>query len=149
MAEIRRDGEQAVFEIDQRERQALIDIVERIEPMISRSRWVNHPAYDDGEKEAEFQRLVGQDLEEARRGDLEAMRRDLSGELPVRLGRDQAWSWLRALNFLRLALADQLGIEADGWEDRYSTRQHRRPPLATLHLLSWLQEEMVDVLGEP
>lgn len=149
MAEIRRDGEQAVFEIDGRERQALIDIVERIEPMISRSRWVNHPAYENGPDEQEFQRLVGRDLEESRRGDLEAMRRDLSGELPVRLDRDRAWSWLRALNFLRLALADQLGIEADGWEDGYSARQHRRPPLATLHLLSWLQEEMVDVLGEP
>ena len=146
MAEIRREGDLTVFHLDARERQVLLEIVDRIEPMLGISRWVSPRAYGDEELEREFRRLAGEDLERSRQADLATLRDGLSGPLPVRLGSEQAWGWVRALNLLRLALAEQLGITDDGWEEGYSARQHRRPPLATLHLLSWLQEELVESL---
>ena len=130
-----------------RERQALVKILERLEPMLEDSRWANSRAYEDDAQDEEFQRLVGSDLEAARAADLASVRAALGADLPIRLDPEQTWSWLRALNFLRLALAERLGIEADGWEEQYSPREHRRPPLATLHLLSWVQEELVEALG--
>lgn len=147
MAEIRREGDQTVFRIDPKERQALLDIVERIEPMLQLSALAAPRAYQDQGLDEEYRRLNGEDLQRARRADLETLREGLAGELPVRLGVPETWGWVRALNFLRLALAEQLGITEDGWEDRYSPRQHRRPPLATLHLLSWVQEELLEALA--
>ncbi len=147
MAEIRREGDLTVFQLEPKERQVLLEIVDRIEPMLGSSHWVAPRAYREEELEREFRRLAGEDLERARQADLATLREGLSGPLPVRLGDPEVWGWVRALNFLRLALAEQLGIAEDGWEEGYSPRQHRRPPLATLHLLSWLQEELIDSLA--
>ncbi len=132
-----------------RERQALVKILERLEPMLEDSRWAHARAYDDEVLEDEFQRLGGSDLEDARAADLALVRAALGGDVPIRLDPEQTWSWLRALNVLRLALAERLGIEEDGWEEQYSAREHQRPPLATLHLLSWVQEELIEALGTP
>jgi hypothetical protein len=147
LAEIRREGDQTLFQLEPKERQVLLEIVDRIEPMLGSSRWVSPRAYGDEGLEREFRRLAGDDLERSRDADLATLREGLAGPLPVRLGDSDVWGWVRALNFLRLALAEQLGISEDGWEERYSPRQHRRPPLATLHLLSWLQEELIDSLA--
>ncbi|MGA9774776.1 MAG: hypothetical protein WBU92_02530, partial [Candidatus Dormiibacterota bacterium] len=88
MAEIRREGDHTVFRIDAKERQALLDIVERIEPMIQISSWVSPRAYQEDDLEEEFRRLAGEDLMRARQADLATLREDLSGALPVRLGPD-------------------------------------------------------------
>ena len=149
MAQISRCGELIEVLVDRREREALTKILERLEPMVADSRWASPRAYQDDTLEEEFRRLVGSDLELSRSADLEAVKSTLSGDVPVLLDSELTWSWLRALNVLRLALAERLGIEEDGWEDRYTTKEHRRPPLATLHLLSWLQEELVDALDDP
>ncbi|HUY55210.1 MAG TPA: DUF2017 family protein [Candidatus Nanopelagicaceae bacterium] len=147
MAEIRRSGELIEVRVGRRERQALAKILERLEPMLEESRWTNSRAYEDDAEEEEFQRLVGSDLEQARADDLAVVRSALEADVPIRLDVEQTWRWLRSLNFLRLALAERLGIEEDGWEEKYSPREHRRPPLATLHLLSWVQEELVEALA--
>jgi len=147
LAEIGRSGELIEVRVGRRERQALAQILERLEPMLEDSRWTKSRAYEDDAEEEEFQRLVGSDLEQARAGDMAAVRSALDADRPIRLDVEETWRWLRALNFLRLALAERLGIEEDGWEDRYSPREHRRPPLATLHLLSWVQEELVEALA--
>jgi hypothetical protein len=149
LAQIRRSGELIEVRVDRREREALTKILERLEPMVAESRWASPRAYDDDGLEEEFRRLVGEDLEQARSADLAAVRSTLAGDVPVLLDLEQTWSWLRALNVLRLALAERLGIEQDGWEEGYTTKEHRRPPLATLHLLSWLQEELVEALEVP
>jgi hypothetical protein len=149
LAQIRRSGELIEVRVDRREREALTKILERLEPMVADSRWAIPRAYDDDGLEEEFRRLVGADLVQSRSADLAAVRSTLAGDVPVLLDPEQTWSWLRALNVLRLALAERLGIEQDGWEEGYTTKEHRRPPLATLHLLSWLQEELVEALEVP
>lgn len=135
--------------MDRRERAALLQILERLEPMLDESTWAKPRAYEEEELEQEFRRLVGSDLDDSRSSDVTRMRSSLESDGPILLSSDETWGWLRALNVLRLALAERLGLDEDGWEDRFSQRQHRRPPLATLHLLSWVQEELVEALAVP
>ncbi len=132
--------------MDSRERRALLQIVDRVRPMVEQSNWAFPRAYEDDELEQEFQRLAGADLAVSRQADLDTLRSCLDQDSPIELTEEQTWSWLRALNVLRLALAERLGLDEDGWEEHFSPRQHRRPPLATLHLLSWVQEELVAAL---
>lgn len=148
MAEIRARGSVIEVKVDRREREALLQIVDRVLPMVDDSALATPRAYVDDVLEAEFRRLSGPDLDDTRAVDLEVLRSTLRTQGPIELSEDQAWSWLRMLNVLRLALAERLGLAEDGWEDRFSQRQHRRPPLATLHLLSWIQEELVESLPE-
>lgn len=125
------------------ERRTLVQIVDRLEPLVGECHWARPHAYEDAEAEAEYQRLVGAELEGGRAADLAQVRGLLASDEPIVLDSEDAVAWLRALNLLRLALAERLGIERDGWEDQYTAQQHRRSPLATLHLLSWVQEELV------
>ncbi len=128
------------------ERRALLQILGRLEPLVEHSRWARPRAYQEEEEEEEFQRLVGTDLADSRAADLAKVREALESEQRILLSADGAIAWLRALNLLRLALAERLGITADGWEEQYTLQEHRRPPLATLHLLSWVQEGLVEAL---
>ncbi len=148
MAEIRGHGGLVEVLVDQRERRALLEIVDRVRPMLAESNWAFPRAYEQEDLEREFQRLAGADLVKSREADLDTLRCCLDSRASIELTEEQTWSWLRALNVLRLALAERLGLDKDGWEDRFSPRQHRRPPLATLHLLSWLQEELVEALPQ-
>jgi hypothetical protein len=148
LAEIRGHGKLVEVLVDQRERQALLQIVDRVRPMVEESNWAFPRAYEQEDLEQEFQRLTGADLLKSRESDLDTLRGSLDSAEPIVLSSEQTWGWLRALNVLRLALAERLGLDEDGWEERFSPRQHRRPPLATLHLLSWLQEELVEALAQ-
>lgn len=112
------------------------------------SQWARPRAYQNSEDEKEFQRLVGIDLADSRAADLAQVREILESDQRILLTSDSAMAWLRALNLLRLALAERLGITADGWEDGFSLQDHRRPPLATLHLLSWVQEGLIEALDD-
>jgi hypothetical protein len=86
-------------------------------------------------------------LAESRAADLAQVREALESDQRILLSSDSAMAWLRALNLVRLALAERIGISADGWEEQYTMQEHRRPPLATLHLLSWVQEGLVEALS--
>lgn len=129
------------------ERRALVQILERLEPLVDHSHWAHPRAYQEEEDEVEFQRLVGTDLADSRAADLAQVREALASDERILLTADGAIAWLRALNLLRLALAERLEITADGWEENYTLQEHRRPPLATLHLLSWVQEGLVEALS--
>lgn len=147
MAQINRQGDLVYVRVSRGERKALMQIVERLEPLIDDSQWARPRAYQDEPDEQEFQRLVGTDLAEARAADLAQVRDALQSDDRILLSADSAMAWLRALNLLRLALAERVGISADGWEEQYTMQEHRRPPLATLHLLSWVQEGLVEALS--
>ncbi len=129
------------------ERRALVQILQRLEPLVEHSQWAQPRAYEEERDEQEFQRLAGTDLADSRAADLAQVREALGSDQRILLSEDGAVAWMRALNLLRLALGERLGITADGWEDGYSLQEHRRPPLATLHLLSWLQEGLVEALS--
>ncbi len=147
MAQINRQGEQVYVRVSRAERKALLQILERLEPLIDDSQWARPRAYQEEEEEREFQRLVGTDLAESRAADLAQVREALESDQRILLSSDSAMAWLRALNLVRLALAERIGISADGWEEQFTMQEHRRPPLATLHLLSWVQEGLVEALS--
>jgi hypothetical protein len=147
LAQINRQGEQVYVRVSRGERKALLQILERLEPLIDDSQWARPRAYQEEEEEREFQRLVGTDLAESRAADLAQVREALNSDQRILLTSDSAMAWLRALNLVRLALAERIGITADGWEEQYTVQEHRRPPLATLHLLSWVQEGLVEALS--
>jgi hypothetical protein len=147
LAQINRQGEQVYVRVSRAERKALLQILERLEPLIDDSQWARPRAYQEEEEEREFQRLVGTDLAESRAADLAQVREALESDQRILLSSDSAMAWLRALNLVRLALAERIGISADGWEEQYTMQEHRRPPLATLHLLSWVQEGLVEALS--
>lgn len=147
LAEIIRQGELVHLKVSRGERRALLQILIRLEPLVEHSQWASPRAYQDPEYEREFQRLVGTDLADSRSADLGQVRVLLESDQRILLSADQAMAWLRALNLLRLALAERLGITTDGWEEQFTAQEHRRPPLATLHLLSWVQEELVEALS--
>ncbi|MFZ0994771.1 MAG: DUF2017 family protein [Candidatus Dormiibacterota bacterium] len=148
MAHITRQAELVHLRVSRGERRALLQIVERLEPLVDDSHWARPRAYQSQEDEKEFQRLVGTDLADSRAADLAQVRETLESDQRILLTAENAMAWLRALNLLRLALAERLGIIADGWEDGFSLQEHRRPPLATLHLLSWVQEGLIEALDD-
>ncbi|MGH7640084.1 MAG: DUF2017 family protein [Candidatus Dormibacteria bacterium] len=149
MAQISREGDQVCVRVGRGERRALLQILERLERMVPECKWANPRAYQEEEAEAEFRRLVGSELTENRNQDLAQVHRGLEADQRILLSVEEAVAWMRALNVLRLALGERLGIVADGWEDHYTLQQHRQPPLATLHLLSWVQEGLVEALNSP
>lgn len=147
MAQINRQGELVHLRVGRSERRALLQILDRLEPLVEHSNWAKPRAYHDQEQEQEFQRLVGIDLAQSRAADLALVRQALESHERILLTSEGAMAWMRALNLLRLALAERLGISADGWEEKFTLQEHRRPPLATLHLLSWVQEGLVEALS--
>jgi len=147
VAQINRQGELVYLRVSRGERRALLQILERLEPLVEHCHWAKPRAYQAEEDEREYQRLVGTDLADARAADLAQVRVALESDERILLSSDGAMAWMRALNLLRLALAERLGIAADGWEEKYTLQEHRKPPLATLHLLSWVQEGLVEALS--
>ncbi|HVA22564.1 MAG TPA: DUF2017 family protein [Candidatus Micrarchaeia archaeon] len=150
MAVIRARGdghEGAELELGPSEREALANLVDQLEPLAASSPRVSPAAYPDAEQlEAEYRRLTGPDLEAARSAALATVRRALQETGPVScLGRSEVEAWLRACNALRVALAGEIGIHDDGWEDRLVPSDHARPPYAALHALGWIQQELLAV----
>jgi hypothetical protein len=104
---------------------------------------------DDPEAAGEFRRYTEQDL---RSGKVAAARTVLA-TLPgdggrVRLGRENAEVWLRALNDVRLALGVRLGITED-YEQELTQDSGTDPRSAYLQVYDWLsflQESLVRAL---
>lgn len=96
------------------------------------------PVYlDDQEANQEWWRLMGEDLESARRSDRTTFQRAIGSEEPVTLSSEEADAMLRVLNEARLALGARFGIdvESDHEELPEDSRQ-------VLDYLGWIQEEL-------
>jgi len=103
------------------------------------------PAYlDDPERDAEYQRLMREDLL-ARHAD--ALGRLEATADATRLAEDELLAWMRALNSLRLVLGTRLDVS----EDLHTLPDDdpRAPTFAVYSYLGWLEEQVVDALGEP
>jgi hypothetical protein len=133
--------------LDERERAALLDILERLETHISRALATTPRAYDDETMQAEFDRWVRPDIEIGYAADLDVVRESLSaGEGLLVLTEAQVFAWLRGFNQLRLAAGSLLGISEDGWESAATEELRGRPEFGMLMALGWLQEELVAAL---
>jgi Domain of unknown function (DUF2017) len=100
------------------ERELLRDLPRQLKDLLAQSdepalRRLFPPAYiDDPKKEAEYRRLVGDDLLEGRRAALDTMAATVDATV---LDEQQITAWLSSLNDIRLVLGTQLDI---GEEDQ-------------------------------
>jgi Domain of unknown function (DUF2017) len=133
--------------LDERERDALLDIIARLQTHISRALATTPRAYDDETKQAEFDRWVRPEIERGYEADLDVLRDSLgAGEDLLVLTEAQVYAWLRGFNQLRLAAASLLGITEDGWESDASDELRARPEFGMLMALGLLQEDLLAAL---
>ncbi|HSJ43054.1 MAG TPA: DUF2017 family protein [Euzebyales bacterium] len=107
-------------------------------------------AYIEPEREAEFRRLVGDDLVDQRRAALDDVVTTLDAGRArgrtwlVNLDEDQVQSWLAVLHDLRLVLAQVVGIRTES--DWNIDRETAEPAEIVLWHVGALQEELLDLL---
>lgn len=96
------------------------------------------PVYlDDTEANGEWWRLMGDELDAARRADRSVFRRVMESDEPVTLDDGDANAFLRVLNEARLALGARLGLEVE--EDHDNLPEDGRQ---ALDYLGWILEEL-------
>lgn len=99
---------------------------------------LNVPVYlDDPEANEEWWRLMGEELNAARRVDREVFGKVVDAEGPVTLSEADADAFLRVVNEARLALGARLGIEVE--EDHDVVSEEGRQ---VLDYLGWILEEL-------
>jgi Domain of unknown function (DUF2017) len=102
------------------------------------------PAYDDAEDEAEYRRLMGDELLEGRQRALRVVEETLDQD---RLTKEQAEGWLTALNDLRLVLGTRLDVTEEMFLERLRPDDPDAFEISLYAYLSWLQEQLVDALA--
>jgi hypothetical protein len=103
------------------------------------------PAYaDDPEADAEYRRLMHEDLVEGRLSSLDVLEATLSAE---RVTEDQLAAWLGALNDLRLVLGTRLDVTEDLNERPMSADDPRASAFGLYLYLGWLEEQVVEALA--
>lgn len=146
MAGVRRIGGRVQLRLNESERAALLDIVDRLSEGV-RATPVGGAVYEDAELEGDYRRFVLPDLIQGRDGDIEVVRQSLrAGEDTCALTEAHAYAWLRALNHLRLAAAATLGIDGDGWQEDADAATRERLEYRALMALAYIQEELVAAL---
>lgn len=96
------------------------------------------PAYaDDPERDAEYQRLMREDLLDRHRAALETMAHTIDADS---LDAEQLTAWLGTLNDFRLVLGTQLDVS----EDDIGADT---PEYVVYHYLSYLEEAVVEALA--
>ena len=112
------------------------------------------PAYldvADVEHDAEYHRLVHDDLVKEKLANLDLVTASLARGSPsvrrwtVELTDEEATAWLGVLNDLRLALGVRLDITED-FDGVVDDTDPRAPALRLLSWLGWLEEQLLDAL---
>jgi uncharacterized protein DUF2017 len=103
------------------------------------------PAHADRESEEQYRSLVRDQLVAGRSSALAVVRDTLGRET---LSLEEADAWLRVLNDLRLVLGTHLDVTEDIDFEDLDPREPRGRDRAVYGYLSWLQEQLVEALGE-
>jgi hypothetical protein len=113
----------------------LRDLLEKDDPSLRR---LFPPAYaTDPEREAEYRRLMREDLVERRRATLDTMSRTLDAP---DLSEEELADWLGALNDFRLILGTQLDVSED--DPLIDTPEH-----ALYYYLTYLEDSIVTAMA--
>jgi hypothetical protein len=113
----------------------LRDLLEKDDPSLRR---LFPPAYAaDPEREAEYRRLMREDLVERRRAALDTMSRTVDAS---DLSEEELAEWLGALNDFRLVLGTQLDVTED--DPLIDTPEH-----ALYYYLTYLEDSIVTALA--
>lgn len=102
------------------------------------------PAYDDAELESEYRELTRGQLTSEREQALELLEATVDN---TDLSPEEADSWLRALNDVRLVLGTELDVTEDLDWDALDPDDARLPGLSLYAYVSWIQEQLVEALG--
>jgi Domain of unknown function (DUF2017) len=102
------------------------------------------PAYDDAELESEYRELTRGQLTSGREQALELLEATVDN---TGLSQEEADSWLRALNDVRLVLGTELDVTEDLDWDALGPDDQRLPGLSLYAYVSWIQEQLVEALG--
>jgi hypothetical protein len=113
------------------------------------------PAYldpEDAERDAEYRRLMQDELVRAKLANLEVVTGTLARGAPTRrrwtvdLTEEEATAWLGVLNDLRLTLGVRLDITED-FDGQVDEADPRAPALHLLSYLGWLEEHLLEALS--
>jgi Domain of unknown function (DUF2017) len=113
------------------------------------------PAYlepDDAERDAEYRRLMHDELVQGKLANLDVVTDTLARgatsarRWTVELSEEEAAAWLGALNDLRLALGVRLEITED-FDGRVDDADPRAPAMHLLSYLGWLEEHLLEALA--
>jgi len=102
------------------------------------------PAYDDDDDERAYRDLMGGELLDGRRAALELITDTVDRD---RLTAEEADTWLRALNDLRLVLGTRLDVQEDTFATEPDLSDPRGHALAVYAYLSWIQEQLISALS--
>lgn len=96
------------------------------------------PVYlDDPDSNEEWWRLMGSDLDAARRSDRAVFHKTVMSEEPLTIDEEEANAVLRVLNEARLALGARLGIDVESDHDQLPEESRQ-----VMDYLGWIQEEL-------
>ena len=105
---------------------------------------------DDPDASGEFRRYTEQSLRSAKQEVAQTVLDTLPADGgPVKLSREQAQSWLRALNDVRITLGVRLGVTEE-FEDEWRTLDPLDPRATAFEVYAWLgdvQESLVQALS--
>lgn len=106
-------------------------------------------AHEDDSEEAAYRDLVGGDLQQAKREAIKDVEQALGPEGPMdaTLTVEEAGTWLRLLNDLRLAIGTRLEVDETKMERTYDPNDPEGPALSVLHWLGWLQGSILEELS--
>jgi hypothetical protein len=107
-------------------------------------RRLSPPAYEEADDERAYRELMGSELLDGRRAALDLVAETVDQK---RLSPEQAETWLRALNDLRLVLGTRLDVREDMFAQEPDLSDPRGHALAVYAYLSWIQEQLVEALS--
>ena len=111
------------------------------------------PAYAHPEREAEYRRLLGDDLIRRKLECIDAFEKTLSSwktglfTVTVTIPPEEFELWLGFVNDMRLVLGIELDIRDESWETSFDPAHPQARDLALLHWLSWLEDELLRAHG--
>jgi hypothetical protein len=146
----RGDGGAVELRLSRDERSLLAGLVEELGALLDGApgdpslRRLFPPAYDEEDDERAYRDLMGGELLDGRRAALQLVAETVDHD---RLSAEEAETWLRALNDLRLVLGTRLDVQEDTFAEELDQNDPRAPALAVYGYLSWLQEQLVAALS--
>jgi hypothetical protein len=146
---IRRTRRGFQLRLSREEREALRSLPGQLRELLERedpsARRLFPPAYgDDAERNAEYRRLVGDDLMAQRLSSLQVMEETLDA---TRLNEEQMTDWLATLNDLRLVLGTRLEVTEDMDPADLRPEDPDASLFALYYYLGWLEEEAVAAMA--
>ena len=156
----RQDDDSLKIYLPHAEGLVLCSLPQRIEDLLSQGDFNQRVAdrlfpvaYEDADKEAEYRKLLGDDLKKRKLESVKAFKETIENweitqsGVEVTIEAELVETWLGFLNDMRLYLAIELDITENDWSAGLEPDEEMSEELALLHLLTWLQQCILDALG--